>query len=43
MAAIFDPEQTVNLNDLAEGVKKSLPAYARPLFVRILASLPMTG
>ena len=43
MAAIYDPEQNINLKDLAHGVKKALPTYARPLFVRVLAELPMTG
>lgn len=43
MAAIFDPDQSLNLNNLAEGVKKLLPTYARPLFIRVLAELPMTG
>lgn len=43
MAAIYDPENTLNLKDMAEGVKKSLPSYARPLFVRVLSELPMTG
>lgn len=43
MAAIYDPDQTIKLSDLAEGAKKALPAYARPLFIRILATLPMTG
>lgn len=43
MAAIYDPDRTLNLNELAEGVKKSLPTYARPLFVRVLSDLPMTG
>ena len=43
MAAIYDPDQTLNLKNLAEGVKKALPPYARPLFVRVLSKLPMTG
>ncbi|KAL7295312.1 hypothetical protein TKK_0011343 [Trichogramma kaykai] len=43
MAAIYDPDESVNLQNLADGVKKALPTYARPLFVRVLASLPMTG
>ncbi|XP_033225126.1 long-chain fatty acid transport protein 4-like [Belonocnema kinseyi] len=43
MAAIYDPDKSLNLHNLAAGVKKSLPAYARPLFIRVLAELPMTG
>ncbi|XP_024944990.1 long-chain fatty acid transport protein 4 isoform X2 [Cephus cinctus] len=43
MAAIYDPEHSLNLKELGEGVKKALPTYARPLFLRILEDLPMTG
>ncbi|XP_015172878.1 PREDICTED: long-chain fatty acid transport protein 4-like [Polistes dominula] len=43
MAAIYDPEGSLNLKELADGVKKVLPIYARPLFVRVLSKLPMTG
>lgn len=43
MGAIYDPEGSLNLKELAEGVKKVLPTYARPLFIRVLSKLPMTG
>ncbi|XP_076649555.1 fatty acid transport protein 3 [Halictus rubicundus] len=43
MAAVYDPENTLNIKEMAEGVKKALPPYARPLFVRVLSELPMTG
>ncbi|XP_012276509.1 long-chain fatty acid transport protein 4 [Orussus abietinus] len=43
MAAIYDPDQNLNLKELEEGVKKALPPYARPLFLRVLSELPMTG
>ncbi|RZC32918.1 long-chain fatty acid transport protein 4, partial [Asbolus verrucosus] len=43
MGAIFDPDSTVNLAELAEGTKKALPSYARPVFIRILKKLDMTG
>lgn len=43
MVAIYDPEYTLNVKEMADGVKKSLPSYARPLFVRVLSELPMTG
>ncbi|XP_014299292.1 long-chain fatty acid transport protein 4 [Microplitis demolitor] len=43
MAAIYDPENSLNLQELAEGLKKGLPSYARPLFVRVLSQLPLTG
>ncbi|CAL7934303.1 unnamed protein product [Xylocopa violacea] len=43
MAAIYDPEHSLNIKEMAEGLKKSLPSYARPLFVRVLSELPITG
>ncbi|ENN77457.1 hypothetical protein HUJ04_002737 [Dendroctonus ponderosae] len=44
MAALYDPERSVDLNaDFREGLKKALPAYARPMFVRILTKLDLTG
>lgn len=43
MAAIFDPDSEVELNVLAEGVRKALPSYARPIFIRVLRKLEMTG
>lgn len=43
MAAILDPEDVLNLNKLAEGIQKELPTYARPIFLRILRKIDMTG
>ncbi|XP_046415422.1 long-chain fatty acid transport protein 4-like isoform X1 [Neodiprion fabricii] len=43
MAAIYDPERSLNLNKFAEAVKHALPAYARPLFIRILTEFSITG
>lgn len=43
MAAIVDMDGSLDLTTLAEGVRKSLPAYARPLFLRILRDVPLTG
>ncbi|XP_075985407.1 fatty acid transport protein 3 [Anticarsia gemmatalis] len=43
MAAIADPNKSVDLVSLAKGLKSSLPAYARPLFVRILPEPPLTS
>lgn len=43
MAAIADPEKKLDLISLAKGVKTSLPAYSRPLFVRILPEPPITA
>ncbi|XP_050545912.1 long-chain fatty acid transport protein 4-like isoform X2 [Daktulosphaira vitifoliae] len=36
MAAIFDKNGEIDLNDLIIGINKSLPNYARPLFLRII-------
>lgn len=43
MVAIADPKNEIDLNNLAEGIDKSLPVYARPLFLRILPELELTG
>ncbi|XP_075213342.1 long-chain fatty acid transport protein 4-like [Lycorma delicatula] len=43
MVAIVDQSNTLDLSTLAEGVKKSLPPYARPLFLRVLHHVEMTG
>lgn len=43
MAAILDPERQVDLIKLAEGLKKTLPTYARPQFLRLLKEVDMTG
>lgn len=43
MAAILDIDQTLDLSALSVGLVKSLPAYARPLFLRIVLQLDMTG
>lgn len=43
MAAIVDPQHKLDLEQLAAGIKGSLPPYARPVFIRIMAELPMTG
>ncbi|XP_034950695.1 long-chain fatty acid transport protein 4-like [Chelonus insularis] len=43
MAAIYDPEGSLNIKELEEGLKKNLPLYARPIFVRVLSELPLTG
>ncbi|CAG9792846.1 unnamed protein product [Diatraea saccharalis] len=41
MAAISDPEKKIDLKQLAQGLK-SLPTYARPLFLRIMPAPPLT-
>lgn len=43
MAAIADPERTLDLAALAKGLRSSLPVFARPLFVRILPESPLTA
>ncbi|XP_035893997.1 long-chain fatty acid transport protein 4 [Anopheles stephensi] len=42
MAAIVDPDNKVDMEQLAAGIRASLPAYARPLFIRVLSEVPMT-
>lgn len=43
MAAIHDPEGVVDLGHLAKGIQEQLPAFARPLFVRLVKHLDITG
>ncbi|ODN02066.1 Long-chain fatty acid transport protein 4 [Orchesella cincta] len=46
MAAISDPDGTLDLNVVSKGIDKGLPSYARPIFVRCVRSeqgLSMTG
>ena len=44
MAAILvSSDDKIDIKKLSEGVSKSLPQYARPLFVRLVKSLKLTG
>ena len=43
MAAILDQEDNLDLRAIAECVRKALPAYARPMFIRALRQVEMTG
>lgn len=43
MAAILDKEDSLDLAQIADGLRKNLPSYARPLFIRILNHVEMTG
>ncbi|XP_056640721.1 long-chain fatty acid transport protein 4-like isoform X1 [Diorhabda sublineata] len=43
MIGIADKNRTVDKKTLAEGLKSQLPAYAVPLFLRIMDSVPLTG
>ncbi|KAL9988545.1 hypothetical protein ACROYT_G003002 [Oculina patagonica] len=44
MAAIADPDNNgINLTALVQGLKKLLPSYAHPIFLRIVNSVSVTG
>lgn len=43
MAAILDKEHTLDLKHLGSEIKKSLPSYAVPVFIRIITDVPVTG
>lgn len=43
MAAILDPERTLDMSILAREMGKVLPAYARPLFIRLVNAIDLTG
>ncbi|XP_067628869.1 long-chain fatty acid transport protein 4 isoform X1 [Eurosta solidaginis] len=42
MAAIVDPDRRVDMQHLSAGVRGSLPAFARPLFIRLMNNIPRT-
>ncbi|CAB3380352.1 Hypothetical predicted protein [Cloeon dipterum] len=43
MASIVGVQGEEELNKLAAGIRSNLPSYARPIFLRVLKELPMTG
>ena len=43
MAATVDPEKSLDLAHLSREMAKALPAYARPLFIRLVDVMDMTG
>jgi len=43
MAAIEDPNQQVNLVDLLNKLRRALPSYAIPVFVRLVKKIETTG
>ena len=43
MATIQDPDRSLDLEALAQGMAKVLPTYARPLFLRIIQNIDLTG
>ena len=38
-----DPENSVDLVKLANEIRQKLPRYARPLFIRLIQELKLTG
>lgn len=43
MVAIVDEHHQINLKAFYNDLQKVLPAYARPLFVRLLSEVDTTG
>ena len=43
MAAIHDPEGEVDIKEFGNAVKEQLPSFARPIFVRLVKKLDITG
>ncbi|KAL5288342.1 SLC27A4.2 family protein [Megaselia abdita] len=43
MAAIYDPERLVDIDSFADNLRKILPNYAMPQFLRFLSKLDLTG
>ena len=43
MIAIRDPDNTLDLTKFQQGVLARLPPYARPIFVRCVQQLDLTG
>lgn len=43
MAAIVDQIGILDLEGLVKGMKELLPAYARPIFLRVIKDVPITG
>lgn len=43
MAAIVDKDNTLDITSISEGLQKALPAYARPMFIRKLNEVELTG
>ncbi|XP_037947982.1 long-chain fatty acid transport protein 4-like [Teleopsis dalmanni] len=43
MAAIYDPEKQVKLDEFADNLSKVLPSYAKPQFLRFLTKIDLTG
>ena len=43
MAAIYDPNREVDIGKLGNAIKDRLPSYARPIFIRLVKKLDITG
>ncbi|GBP23086.1 Long-chain fatty acid transport protein 4 [Eumeta japonica] len=43
MCGIVDPNGTLDLDKLVKDLRKDIPAYAQPIFIRILDSIDLTG
>ena len=43
MVAIYDPGEDVNTSDLGISMKSHLPSFARPIFLRLVKQLDITG
>lgn len=43
MCGIVDEDNSLDLDKLASDLAKDLPAYARPIFLRVMPKLDMTG
>lgn len=43
MCGIVDSVGTLDLDKLAKDLTRDLPAYARPVFIRVMPSVDMTG
>ena len=43
MVAIYDPGEDVNTSDLGISMKSQLPSFARPIFLRLVKQLDITG
>lgn len=43
MVTIVDPDNKLDLDNLANEIKESLPGYARPIFIRIANKADLTA
>jgi solute carrier family 27 (fatty acid transporter), member 1/4 len=43
MCGIVDSDGSLDLDVLARALSQELPAYARPMFIRVMKSVDLTG